>query len=134
MHDIIYLMKSRKYHRGFEILKPGDDTTSLFFLQDGLIEIFTKTESGDDFVLEKLFPGSVINYRTFFLESDAMVYFRFGRDSYCRELPFSTLKDLLNKHSELKREFNMYKQKTMLQSQTGIPLDYIMVMPKYLRE
>ena len=80
-------------------MKPGDDANSLYFIQDGLVEIYTMSETGEDFVLEKLFPGSVINYRTFFLESDAMVYMRMGRECLMKELPFSQLeKDLLPKH------------------------------------
>jgi CRP-like cAMP-binding protein len=48
-------------------MKPGDDATSLLFLQSGVIEVYTILE-GQEFILERLFRGSVINYRTFFME------------------------------------------------------------------
>jgi hypothetical protein len=59
--------------------------------------------------LEKLFPGSVINYRTFFLESDAMVYMRMGRSTLLKELPYDLLQELLPKHYDLKRQFTLFK-------------------------
>lgn len=135
LHDIIYMMKDRVFSKGSIIQSPGDDASSLFFIQDGLIEIYTQTESGEDFVLEKLFPGSVINYRTFFLESNAMVYIRMGRTSIMKELPYHLLNELLPKHPELKKQFSLYRNKTLLrlQANSSIPLDYIMVMPYHLK-
>lgn len=103
LHDIIYLMKDRIFPKDHIILKPGDDADSLFFIQDGLIEIYHQTESEDAFIVEKLFPGSVVNYRTFFLESDAMVYMRMGRQTILKELPYTMLQELLPKHYELKK-------------------------------
>ena len=68
LHDIIYNLSVQKYYKDDLLQQPGDNATTLFFLQDGVIEIFTKTENNHEFVLEKLFRGSIINYRTFFME------------------------------------------------------------------
>lgn len=68
--------------------KPGDNATALFFLQDGVIEIYTKTENGHEFVLEKLFRGSIINYRTFFLEEDGKVFYKFARNSILSKIEY----------------------------------------------
>lgn len=83
LHDIIYNLKGQKFQSGDLLQEPGDNATSLFFLQDGVIEIFTRTENNHEFVLEKLFRGSIINYRTFFMEDDGKVFYRFGRNSIC---------------------------------------------------
>lgn len=133
IHDIIYSMDEKTYLAGEIFQQPGDDATTLYFLQDGMIEIYTKTDSGEDFILEKLFPGSVVNFRTFFLESNAEVYFRFGRKSYCRELTFSNFESLLPKYPELRQNFQSFKMKTQMLNMS-IPLDYIMIVPRYLRE
>ena len=50
---------------------------------DGVIEIYTVTDKENDFILEKLFRGSIVNYRTFYMPDDGKVYYRFGRDSIC---------------------------------------------------
>ena len=57
LHDIIYHLKGQKFQKNHIFQKPGDNATTLYFLQDGVIEIFTKTENNHEFVLEKLFRG-----------------------------------------------------------------------------
>lgn len=65
MFDIIYSFETTKMSKGDILQKRGDDANELYFLQSGIIEVYTKFE-GKEFVLERLFRGSVINYRTFF--------------------------------------------------------------------
>ena len=50
-----------------------------------------ETASFKEFILEKLFRGSIINYRTFFMEDDGKVYYRFGRNSICAVLEYDSL-------------------------------------------
>jgi len=98
-----------------------------------VIEIFTKTENNHEFILEKLFRGSIINYRTFFMEEDGKVFYRFGRNSICFTLPFELFNEILNRHKELNLKFMKFQKKTVLQEKP-FPLDYIMNLPKNLRE
>jgi len=71
-------------------------------------------EQNHEFVLEKLFRGSIINYRTFFMEEDGKVFYKFGRNSICFELPISTMMDVLPRHKELRKKFMSFKQKTII--------------------
>ena len=89
---------------------PETNADELFFLQDGVIEIYTKTEGEHEFVLEKLFRGSIINYRTFFMEEDGKVYYRFGRNSICSVLSIEQMNEICAKHKILKRKFLTFKQ------------------------
>lgn len=98
LHDIIYNLKTKKYQQNEILQEPGDNATSMFFLQDGVIEIFTKTENNHVFMLEKLFRGSIINYRTFFMEDDGKVYYRFGRNSICSILNVEIMEDVASRH------------------------------------
>jgi hypothetical protein len=45
-----------------------------------MIEVSTTFE-GYEFVIDRLFRGSVINYRTFFMEEGAAVTLKFGKAS-----------------------------------------------------
>lgn len=89
-------------------------------------------ENGQEFILEKLFRGSIINYRTFFMEDDGKVYYRFGRNSICSVLPYDKMLEILPKYDKLKRKFVAFKLKT-IQMGKPFPLDYIMNLPKHLR-
>lgn len=102
---------------------------------DGVIEIYTmleNDENGQEFVLEKLFRGSIINYRTFFMEDDGKVYYRFGRNSICAVLDYDKLMGIVVKHPGLKRKFLAYKNKTIVADKV-YPLDYIMSLPQHLK-
>ena len=96
-----------------------------------MIEIFTRTENDFEFVLEKLFRGSIINYRTFFMEDNGKVFYRFGRNSICFVLSIDTLNTILPRHEALAKKFRQFKVKTMSEIKP-YPLDYIMNLPKHL--
>lgn len=100
-------------------------------MQDGVIEIYTETENEFEFVLEKLFRGSIVNYRTFFMEEDGKVFYRFGRNSILYVLSIDVFEEILPRHKDLQRKFNNFKKNTLLKDKP-YPLDYIMNMPKHL--
>lgn len=76
--------------------KPGDAANVMYFLQKGCIEVFTYSE-GREFVLERLYRGSVINYHTFFQEDYAgEVHFRFAQHSILKELELTKINELCN--------------------------------------
>ena len=85
--------------------EPGDNAESLYILIDGVIEIFTTNEVGEEFIIEKLFRGSVINYRTFFMEDDGKLYYRFGKHSVCSKLSYEVFETIFPKYPELKKKF-----------------------------
>jgi len=125
-------LKTKKYQQNEILQEPGDNATSMFFLQDGVIEIFTKTENNHVFMIEKLFRGSIINFRTFFMEEDGKVYYRFGRNSICSLLDVDTMEDVATRHHVLRKKFSEFRKNTIMQDKP-YPLDYIMNVPKHLR-
>ena len=133
LHDILYNLQAKKFQRNEILQEPGDNATSLFFLQDGVIEIFTKTENNHVFMLEKLFRGSIINHRTFFMEEGGQVYYRFGKASICSILTYETMEEVAGRHAVLRKKFNEYRKNTIMQDKP-YPLDYIMNMPRHLRD
>mmetsp|Transcript_24494 Transcript_24494/g.37983 ORF Transcript_24494/g.37983 Transcript_24494/m.37983 type:complete len:98 (-) Transcript_24494:861-1154(-) len=67
------------------------------------------------------------------MEEDGKVFYRFGRNSICFTLPFELFNEILNRHKELNLKFMKFQKKTVLQEKP-FPLDYIMNLPKNLRE
>lgn len=39
----------------------------MYIIQNGMVEIYTTMEGGVDFVIERLYRGSVINFKSFLL-------------------------------------------------------------------
>ena len=83
--------------------------------------------------MERLFRGSVINYRTFFMEEHGLVYLRFSVTSVLQELPYSEMEKMLEKYEDLNKVFQQYKLQ-IIRDGKPIPLDYIMVLPKLVNK
>ena len=65
LYEIIFSLETSAYKEDHIFQRPGDGADTLFVLQRGIIEVYTENE-GKEFVLERLYRGSIINYRTFF--------------------------------------------------------------------
>jgi CRP-like cAMP-binding protein len=57
------------------LLKEGDPTDKIFFVVHGILEVYTEME-GNDFVIDKLKPGSILNYRNIFTDDNMKVNVR----------------------------------------------------------
>ncbi len=62
----------------------------MYFIQTGVIDVYQSFEN-NEFIIEKLYRGSIINYRTFFLPDEAFVYLRVAEDAIIQEFEFSKM-------------------------------------------
>lgn len=97
LYDIIYLLDTKPKIKGEQLQKAGDDANELFFLQSGMIEVYTEFE-GKEFVIERLFKGSIVNYRTFFMNEFGSVNMRFAAPSVLKVLSNEKMNQLNSKH------------------------------------
>ena len=97
-----------------------------------MIEVYTLFE-GKEFVIERLFKGSIVNYRTFFMQESGSVSLRFSAPSVLKVLTKERMNQIAVKHKSLDLIFNKYKLKIIKDSKT-IPLDYVMALPKKIRD
>lgn len=61
MNELIFSFIPVHYEKGALIFNTGDDANELIIIQNGMVEIFTHMDTGVDFVIERLYRGSVIN-------------------------------------------------------------------------
>ena len=80
LYEVVFSLNTQRFQKDEILQQVGDDATSLFFLQSGIIEVSTIFE-GQEFVLERLFRGSILNYRTFFMEEGAAIQLKFSKAS-----------------------------------------------------
>lgn len=62
----------------------------MYFIEDGAVELYTTFE-GNEFVLERLFKGSCLNFRAFFMDDSMYVYVRCSKNSTLLELNKATI-------------------------------------------
>jgi len=85
-------------------------------------------------VLERLFRGSIINYRTFFMEEHGICGLRFAAPSILKALHKDRMNQICNKYPKtLGKTFNQYKFKISKEAK-AIPLDYVMVLPSRITD
>ena len=97
-----------------------------------MIEVYTEFE-GKEFVIERLFKGSIINYRTFFMQESGSVSLRFAAPSVLKVLSKERMTTIAQKHKSLDLIFNKYKLK-IIKDGKALPLDYVMALPKKITD
>ena len=132
LYDIIYTLETKTMIKGAELQKAGSDADELYFLQSGMIEVYTEFEK-KEFVIERLFKGSIINYRTFFMEERGSVNLRFANPSVLKVLTKKKMEQICEKHQSLGKAFNKYKF-GIIKRNKAIPLDYVMALPKKITD
>lgn len=132
LYDIIYLLDTKTMIKGEQLSNAGDDANELFFLQSGMIEVYMEFE-GKEFVVERLFKGSIVNYRTFFMYEKGAVSMRFAAPSVLKALSNDKMNFLVAKHPTLGSRFQKYRLKVVTKT-TTIPLDYVMALPKKISD
>ena len=64
-HKILYSFEIKYYSPGDLVLKEDDPTNNIYIVVNGSLEIYNTFE-GNEFIIETLKPGSVLNYRVIF--------------------------------------------------------------------
>jgi CRP-like cAMP-binding protein len=63
------------YNHGEIVYSEEDPIDKIIFVVNGFLEIYTEFE-GNEFIIETLTPGSILNYRTVFTEDKMQVQVR----------------------------------------------------------
>jgi CRP-like cAMP-binding protein len=67
------------------LLKEMDPTNAMYIVEYGEIEIFLEVD-GNEFIIERLSQGSVLNHRVIFTEDNMTVNIRARKPTYIQEL------------------------------------------------
>ena len=68
-------MKTERYEADQIVLRESTPVTSIMFVLTGALEVYTDFE-GNDFVIDIMYSGSIINEKNFFQEDDMWVNLR----------------------------------------------------------
>ena len=96
-------------------------------MEHGIVEIYINM-NGQEVVLERLFRGSVINYKNIFSKSTAKMNLRFAAESVVKSLSLSNIKKIRKHDNQIHKAIQKYVLK--VSRIPAAPLDYILVLPK----
>lgn len=66
--EIIFSVEYAKFDKGSKIFEKDEIANVLWLIEGGMVEIYTQMDRGVEFVIERLYRGSVINHRSFITE------------------------------------------------------------------
>ena len=68
INKIIFSMTFAKFDKGSRIFQVDETSRMMQIIQNGMVEVYTTMDNGVEFVIERLYRGSVINHRSFITE------------------------------------------------------------------
>ena len=66
-NEWIFTMKQRQLEKGSLLYRIDTFSDEMYVLQSGLVEITHQMDNGDEFVIERLMRGSVVNHNSFLM-------------------------------------------------------------------
>ena len=93
LFDIMFSLKTKSFEPDTIVIAEEEVANSLYFIESGCLEVFTQFEE-DEFVLERLYAGSSLNHRCFFMQDLMYVNIRCVKQAKLLELPYKTMKEV----------------------------------------
>ena len=111
------------------LLKEGHKVEFISFVLNGQLEVYTEFE-GNEFILDKLYSGSILNAKTFIIEDKMRVSVRSSSStsSYVLKLGLKLLDDLMFSDENVKNSIKQFYN-YILSKEKSYPLDYIAATP-----
>ena len=128
-NEWIFNMKMRQLEVGSYLYRIDTNSEEMYVIQSGLVEIVHKMDNGQEFVIEKLYRGSVVNQNSF-LMSDGI-----DTDAICRTavsyyyIDINKVKQLRAKSRELEDQLIQKEMQLVNPNAREPALDYIIKDP-----
>ena len=87
------------------ILDDKDDIDSIYFMEEGIVQVSSEFEK-NEFIIDMLGPGSIINQRAVFLGEQMQVSVKALTDCKILSLSLKKLLELVAKHGEIQGKDN----------------------------
>ena len=114
--EIFHSMERVTYEKDALLCKKGDIATKMFVIQDGIVEVACKyaPRIEEEFVIERLGRGSIINHRSFMLEDDADTDFRCLTSVSCFELTADKIREIKGKREDMRTAYRAVEEEVLI--------------------
>ena len=126
--ELMYSFRRSNYKANHVLFKQDQNADCLSIVWEGIVEFYTEFE-GAEFVIERLYSGSLYNFRTFFMEDLMYVNGRCQTNVSLIEISKQMIEEIMEKHEDFKRKLLSY-QNQILKFEKTFPLDYLVCVPK----
>lgn len=84
-YDIIYNLDTNKKNQGELLISKDEEIDQIYIVEKGIIEVYVIV-GGKEVILERLFRGSIINFKNIFRKTKSQVNMRFAVESVVKSL------------------------------------------------
>lgn len=114
LNEIIFSLIQTQYEKNSIVLHAKEPADQIYFVEEGVVEVYTQFE-GNEFIIDRLPRGSVINHRAFFIQDVLYVNLRCFVDSKLISLTQDSMRTLIHKYEGLKmgRDLLIYQNKIL---------------------
>lgn len=93
-------------------MRPGEIVNFMFYIQSGVVEIFDFFD-GNEFVMERLYQGSIVNFSQFFMQDFNQVYVRCHTYCVLGVIDEHCYSQLLEQNPEFQKSSNIYQNRIL---------------------
>ena len=125
--ELLYCMERRTYEAGKPIFVAKQTIDRMIVIQSGIVELsimYDKRRKYEDFVIERLTTGAILNHQAFIVKDIADTYYVCRTPVSCFELSYERTKKVMEKRADLQQARKDIKQ-ALFTSHHQIALDYI---------
>ena len=101
-YEIIYSLDTRKLNAGQVLMHKDNPISDIYIIEQGIVEVVINI-SGREIVIERLFRGSVINYKNVFMQTSSKVVLRFAAESVIKLLSLAKMTEIRNRNKDLNK-------------------------------
>ena len=106
--EIMFDFKAKSINTSETLLSESQTSSSLFIVESGCLDVYTSFE-GNEFIIDYLHSGAIINFRNFILDEPWVINIRAKQFSTVLRLKLSHLEAIQQVWPQLKRQMLMYQ-------------------------
>jgi len=123
-HLILYNFQLKFYPADEIVMREKqEESDRILIVISGVLEVYTEFE-GNEFIIDRLKPGSILNYRLVFTDDLMQVSVRTLDNTQTIELTEDKLREIMSSDQEFEKKLRLYENQILRHG--SIPLDYLL--------
>ena len=122
----MFNMEYESFDKGDHIYTIDEEVDKMYLVQSGSVEIYTTGEKKTEFIIEKLFRGSIINHTSFLFKDQMQTNAVCRTDVTAFSMPYDMLKKLRDRNEAIDKALEVEEREQLEPGKNPLALDYIM--------
>ena len=122
--DIVYSLNPVNFDKGALIFKPNEEADAMYIVDSGVVEVYIMIDKGVEFVIDRLYKGSIINHRSFLFNDVIDTYARCASLVSLFYIKIEDLTKIRERDALVDSQISTIEE-SMVYNENAIAIDYI---------